>query len=201
MKLMARKSKKKIELNPEVFIYDLVMDILGSPSQRYLYESLNRNAPGSETRRLLGAFKVPYVSCLLDRIDDKRYVCICPDIETARMLYNESPIGTCCATGEYEYDSYSNVKSFNDGNHEHLMYAGTDIPELKDVEAVVFVQSSDKDLAYVQELGKAMSNADNPKLYFFMFHDSIDDTYRIIAQGISPDKTTEVNFPYHILQQ
>lgn len=193
--MMLRLKRKKKEQKPkkqnlQVFIYNLVMNSLKAPSERYLYETM-LNAPKRAIHCLLGAFKLPYVSYLLKKIWDRRYVCICPDMDTARALYVETLTGGACYNGE----NSENVERFNNGDVDHLFIGDADIPDLKDVEAVVFLQSTCNDEAVIQKLSKAMSDAEQPKLYFFTFHDSIDEEYRDNARTIT-DNLTEVEFPY-----
>jgi hypothetical protein len=182
----------------DVFVYNVVMDRLRTPSELHLYQVLERSAPEYELRRLLGAFKVPYVSYLLRKIWDKRYVCICADAESARMLLCNAMIGGACSLGENSEVDEENINRFNQGDVDHLFITPqTGIPELYDVEAVVFAQPSVEDEAIVNALRPAMV-CECPKLYFFIHHDSIDEVLKENVLGMSPT-VTETDFPYHLL--
>lgn len=114
--------------------------------------------------------KAPYVSYLLQKIWDRRYVCFCPDTKTARLLYTINPLGSCCATSCAKNNK--NLKSFNEGNHDHLLLTrklNADA-EYKDVECLVFVDP-DATPYTVQTFTKKLCSA-NKKIYFFVYGDA-----------------------------
>jgi hypothetical protein len=185
--------------NLGVFIYNIVLDTTHTPDEKQLYGILERSAPEYELRRLLGAFKVPYVTYLINKICDKRYVCVCADTDTARALFMHSMIGSACALGENSDIDEQNINRFNKGDVEHLFITPqTYIPELKDVDAVVFAQPSVDDIATLNSILPAMQESEHPKVYFFMHHDTIDCALKNDVWDISPT-TTEVEFPYNRL--
>lgn len=189
---LPKKKSPKTDKQPTVFIYNTMMDTFKLPSQRYMYDTMSKSAPRPELMRLMGAFKLPYVSYLLGKIWDKRYVCICEDVETARALYMENPIGSAVGTDE-------NIEDFNKGDYDHIFLTDVDNTDLRDVDALVFIQPSTYNLGSLAVLRESMRNAEDPKLYFFMLHDSIDDELKKTVMGISP-KTQEVEFNYKLVQ-
>lgn len=109
--------------------------------------------------------KVPYVSYLLSKIWERRYVCFCPDMKTARQLYTLNPLGSCCASSCTKNNK--NLRSFNTYNHDHLFVTkklNADA-DYKDVECLVFF-NPDATPYTVQKFAKNLCSA-NPKVYFF----------------------------------
>lgn len=183
---------------PEVFVYNTAVNALNIPNERHLYETVARNAP-EETLHLLGAFKLPCVQYLLHKLWDRRYVCICADRESATSLYSEVPLGSAIYNND-NANGKDNVDGFNEGNIDHLFVTDPYDLSLQNVEAVVFAQPSSSNVAAVPELCTSMNKVENPKLYFFLSRDTIDDDLREEINEIS-SQLTEIDFPYKVLKK
>lgn len=186
---------------PEIFVYNLTLDTIsydGRPSERTLYDAVNNRIKsqqisyarsnrdsdkfkmlqsGLERKRLLGSLKMPYVSYLLWKIWEKRYICFCPTIEIAHNLYTDNPTGGACINSKNDKKrNEENINRFNNGDIDHLFVVGmlTEGTNLKDIEAGVLVQLDKGERTMIQKLGRTL-RAEHPKMYFFSFKDTIDE--------------------------
>lgn len=211
---------------PEIFIYGLTLDNLsydGRPSERTLYDAVNNRIKqhqitfarnnkdaekfkmyqaGLERKRLLGSMKMPYVSYLLEKIWDKRYICFCPTIDIAQELYTAHPLGSACIHSKASKKTNDqNIKDFNEGNLDHLFVVGmlTEGTNLTDIEAGVLIQLDKGERTMIQKLGRTL-RAEHPKMYFFRFKDTVDDELtKNITNSIDSQYVREVDFPRTLL--
>lgn len=143
--------------------------------------------------------KRPYVSYLLQKIWDRRYVCFCADMKEARQLYALNPLGGCCASSCTKNNR--NLKSFNDYNHDHLFLTkklNADA-EYKDVESLVFV---DADAApyTVQTFAKRL-RSNTPKIYFFVYGAKESENAEFLSSLTGCNKLTRFHFTRRILNK
>lgn len=213
---------------PEVFVYDLRLSTdteAGKASESVRYNAAHFQVKrlrakyakshfegdkfkmlqaGLERKRLLGELKVPYVSYLLDKIWDKRYICFCPTIEIARQLYALHPTGSACINSkESSKWNEENLAAFNNGDKDHLFVVGmlTEGTNLQDIEAGVLIQLDKKERTMIQKFGRTL-RSDHPKMYFFRFLDTVDDNLvKNIAWNIDSKYLTNVEFPRKLLER
>lgn len=142
--------------------------------------------------------KVPYVSYLLQKIWDRRYVCFCPDMKTARELYTENPLGSCCVASCTKNNR--NLRSFNDYNHDHLLItkAVNADAEYKEVECLVFV---DTDAApyTVTTFAKNLCSP-NPKIYFFVYGQKESENAEFLSSLVDCGTLTRFHFKKEIIK-
>lgn len=212
---------------PEVFVYDLRLSeehpngCTVSEGERYrMVESMIKKyrgvfahthfqgdkfkmlQAGLERKRLLGELKVPFVSYLLSKIHDKRYICFCPTIEIARQLYALHPVGSACINSkESSKENEENLAAFNNGDKDHLFVVGmlTEGTNLVNIEAGVLMQLDRGERTMIQKFGRTL-RSEHPKMYFFRFLDTVDDKLvRNIAWNIDSEYLTNVEFPRRLL--
>jgi superfamily II DNA or RNA helicase len=186
---------------PEIFVYNLTLDTIsydGRPSERTLYDAVNNRIKsqqityarsnrdsdkfkmlqsGLERKRLLGSLKMPYVSYLLWKIWEKRYICFCPTIEIARDLLANNPLGGACVNSKNsKKQNEETIARFNNGDIDHLFVVGmlTEGTNLNNIEAGVLIQLDKGERTMIQKLGRTL-RAEHPKMYFFSFKDTIDE--------------------------
>lgn len=141
--------------------------------------------------------KVPYVSYLLQKIWDRRYVCFCPDMKTARELYTDNPLGSCCIASCTRNNRH--LKSFNDYNRDHLLLtkAINADTEYKDVECLVFV-NPDATPYTVQTFAKRLCSP-NPKIYFFVHGPEECENAEFLSSLTDCDTLTRFHFTRGII--
>ena len=212
---------------PEVFVYDLRLSeehpegcTLSEKDRYNLVESMIRKYRGTyarthflgdkfkmlqaglERKRLLGELKIPYVSYLLNKIDDKRYICFCPTIEIARKLYTLHPVGSACINSkEPSKTNEENLAAFNNGDKDHLFVVGmlTEGTNLENIEAGVLMQLDRGERTMIQKFGRTM-RSEHPKMYFFRFLDTVDDKLvKNIAWNLDSQYLTNVEFHRRLL--
>lgn len=213
---------------PEVFVYDLRLSEDTPPdgglSERNRYTVINgcikqfRSRYGAssfigdkykmlqaglERKRFLGGLKVPYVSYLLGKIHDKRYICFCPTIEIAEQLYNLHPDKSACINSkESSKENEENLADFNMGYIDHLFVVGmlTEGTNLVNIEAGVLMQLDRSERTMIQKFGRTL-RSEHPKMYFFRFLDTVDDKLvKNIAWNIDNKHIINVEFPQRLLQ-
>jgi len=213
---------------PEVFVYDLKLSEDTPPegglSERSRYaviEGIIRKyrskygasgflgdkhkmlQAGLERKRFLGGLKIPYVSYLLNKIDDKRYICFCPTIEIAHQLYSMHPAGSACINSkESTKENEENLAAFNNGDKDHLFVVGmlTEGTNLVNIEAGVLMQLDRSERTMIQKFGRTL-RSEHPKMYFFRFIDTVDDKLvKSIAWNIDSRHITNVEFPHRLIE-
>lgn len=213
---------------PEVFVYDLRLSedhsdgCTVSEGERYrLVETMIKRyrstfahthfqgdkfkmlQAGLERKRLLGELKIPYVSYLLSKIEDKRYICFCPTIEIARQLYSMHPAGSACINSkESSKENEDNLTAFNNGDKDHLFVVGmlTEGTNLVDIEAGVLIQLDRGERTMIQKFGRTL-RSQRPKMYFFRMLNTVDDKLvKNIAWNIDSEYLTNVEFPRKLLE-
>lgn len=213
---------------PEVFVYDLDLDYVlrdgQEHSERVRYDAISNRISreqdryrhtrleadkykmlqsGLQRKRMLGEFKIPYVSYLLNKIDDKRYICFCPTIDIARTLYTEHPVGSVCVDSKLPKEHNDRaVKDFNDGNYDHIFCVGmlTEGANLQDVDAGVLIQLDKGERTMIQKFGRTL-RSEHPKMYFFRFLETIDDELvKNVAWNIDSKHITNFSFKRRILE-
>lgn len=213
---------------PEVFVYDLKLSEDRTPegglSERnrytmiegiirkyrsrygassFLGDKFKMLQAGLERKRFLGEMKIPYVSYLLNKIDDRRYICFCPTIEIARELYTLHPVGSACINSkEPTKENEENLAAFNNGDKDHLFVVGmlTEGTNLVDIEAGVLMQLDRGERTMIQKFGRTL-RSEHPKMYFFRFLDTVDDKLvKNIAWNIDSKHITNVEFPHRLLE-
>ena len=157
----------------------------------------------TERRHMLGRFKIPYVTYLLNKIWDKRYICICPSIDIARELYTLNPLGSCCTDARFPQKvNESNLKEFNNGDKDHLFAVG-ELPDNykpKDIDAIILVQPDDIDNNMLHKCSHALT--EHPKVYLFRFTGTTDDwTIQAAVESVDHNKLTEFTFKRELLNR
>lgn len=213
---------------PEVFVYDLRLDETIPPegglseknrytviegtirkfrskygASSFIGDKYKMLQAGLERKRFLGEMKIPYVSYLLNKIDDRRYICFCPTIEIARELYTLHPVGSACINSkESTKENEENLAAFNNGDKDHLFVVGmlTEGTNLVDIEAGVLMQLDRGERTMIQKFGRTL-RSEHPKMYFFRFLDTVDDKLvKNIAWNIDSKHITNVEFPHRLLE-
>ena len=213
---------------PVVFVYDMYLNEernMNEPSELTQYKAIcnrikndmikysrtQREALrnkmlqlGLERKLMLGRFKVPYVSYLLGKIWDKRYIVFCPSIEIARELYSLHPYGSACVDSSSSMkENEENIKAFNNGDKDHLFVVGmlNEGTNLKDVEAGVLMQLDKTERTLIQKFGRTL-RSENPRMYFFRFRNTVDDELvKNIAWNIDSKHITNWEFSRELLKK
>lgn len=138
---------------------------------------------GSNRKRFLGECKTKYVKELLDKIQDKRYICFCSSIEQASILGGEYAIHS------KRDDSLSVITDFNNNKINNLFAVGMlqEGQNLSNIDLGIIVQLDGKERAFIQKFGRSM-RADSPIQFIFYYKDTKDADYlKNVLEGVNEE--------------
>ncbi len=123
-------------------------------------------------KNLLGASKTQFMQWLLKKLEGKRLICFCSDVEQAWTLGGDNVI--CNEVG----DNDAVIASFNAGERSSLFAVnmGKEGQNLAGIEACIVVQLMGKDRHFIQEMGRAM-RARDPQQHIVVIDGTKDVEY------------------------
>jgi len=133
-------------------------------------------------KNLLGTSKTQFMTWLLKKLEGKRYICFCSDVDQAWTLGGDNVI-----CNEVK-DCDAIVNAFNDGERNSLFAVnmGKEGQNLSGIEACVVVQLMGKDRHFIQEMGRAM-RAKDPQQHIVVVDGTKDIEYlRDSVSSINP---------------
>ena len=133
-------------------------------------------------KNLLGTSKTQFMTWLLKKLEGKRYICFCSDVDQAWMLGGDNVI-----CNEVK-DCDAIINSFNEGERNSLFAVnmGKEGQNLSGIEACVVVQLMGKDRHFIQEMGRAM-RAKDPQQHIVVVDGTKDIEYlRDSISSINP---------------
>ena len=127
---------------------------------------------GNKRKILLGESKDSIVKTLLDKLQDKRYICFCTNIKQALKL------GGKHAVHSKNNKSFDVLESFNNKEINHL-FAIKMLQEgqnLVDIQAGIIIQLDGEERTFVQRFGRSM-RAEDPVQFIFYYKGTRDEEY------------------------
>lgn len=127
---------------------------------------------GNKRKILLGEAKKDAVKVLLDKLEDKRYICFCTNIKQAEELGGNE------AVHSKNSKSFDVLDSFNNKEIDHL-FAIKMLQEgqnLVDIQAGIIIQLDGEERTFVQRFGRSM-RADSPIQFIFYYVGTRDEEY------------------------
>ena len=127
---------------------------------------------GSKRKIYLGYLKTKIVQGFLPKIEDKRYICFCTNIEQAETLNKKNCIH------HKKKNSLDIIDAFNDKKISNLFAVGMakEGMNLTDIEVGVIIQLDGEERTFIQKFGRSL-RADNPIQYIFYFKETRDEEY------------------------
>ena len=127
---------------------------------------------GSERKRFLGELKTSTANILLNKLQDRRYVCFCTSIPQAEAIGGTNSIHSQKKGAEDTIDKFNN-KEINSLYAIGMIQEGQN---LVDIEAGVIIQLDGQERGFIQKSGRAM-RADEPSLYILYYKNTRDEEY------------------------
>lgn len=123
-------------------------------------------------KNLIGAAKTQFMRWLLTKMEGKRFICFCSDVDQAWELGGDNVI-----CNEVK-DSGAVVDSFNAGERSSLFAVnmGKEGQNLAGIEACIVIQLAGKDRHFIQEMGRAM-RAKKPEQHIVVVDGTKDVEY------------------------
>lgn len=127
---------------------------------------------GSQRKTFLGLQKTIVAMKLLARLEGKRYICFCTNIEQAEYLGGDN------AVHSKKKGSLKIIQSFNNKEIDSLFAVGMlqEGVNLTDIEAGVIIQLDGEERAFIQKFGRTL-RADSPEQYIIYFRATRDEEY------------------------
>lgn len=144
---------------------------------------------GSKRKRFLGECKTDAAKLLLHKIQDKRLICFCTNIEQAELLGGKNAIHS------KRGDSLNVIDNFNSKQIDSLFAVGMlqEGQNLTDIEAEVIIQLDGQERAFVQKFGRSLRAVD-PVQFILYYRNTRDMDYLInVLEGVDQEYITEVN--------
>lgn len=128
---------------------------------------------GSERKRFLAETKTAYVKTLLQKIDNKRFICFTGSIDQSTELSNNKNV-----IHSKVKDSLKIIESFNKELISNLFVVEMlkEGQNLNNIEVGVIVQLDGDSGPFVQKAGRVM-RAENPILFIFYYKGTRDEEY------------------------
>lgn len=164
--------------------------------QQYLSDLSYKNSEYKKNRwlqaelnikRFLAEIKTPIVNKFLKDLKDKRYIIFANSIKQAQELAKENNGNVVSSE---EKDSEKIIESFLEYKINNL-YAISKLQEginLDKIELVVMVQLGGQKREFIQKIGRALRNEENPEVYLFYYEGTKDEEYlNKVINNISKD--------------
>lgn len=127
---------------------------------------------GAERKRFLGSMKTKALCLLVPKLEGRRYICFCSDIDQANILGRKNAVHSKMKNAQQI------IAEFNAGIRDRL-FAVNMLQEgmnLKDIEVGVITQLDACERGFCQKFGRAM-RAKNPVIYVFVYKDTRDEVF------------------------
>jgi len=127
---------------------------------------------GSKRKVFLGTLKTAVARELLTKLNNKRYICFCTNIEQAEEL------GGVNAIHSKKKNVAEIIQKFNDKEISSLFAVGMlqEGVNLTDIEAGIIVQLDGEERAFIQKFGRTL-RADSPEQYIIYYRATRDEEY------------------------
>lgn len=138
---------------------------------------------GSARKRLLAELKTEVLRQLLNRFNEKRYICFCGSIEQADLL------GGDCAIHSKKPNSLKTIEAFNKKEINQLIAVNMlqEGQNLIDIELGIIAQLDGQERAFIQKFGRTL-RAEDPVQVILYFRGTRDEEYLEKAlEGINPE--------------
>lgn len=128
---------------------------------------------GSERKRFLAETKTEYVKTLLQKVENKRFICFTGSIEQATILSNNTNV-----IHSKVKDSLKIIDSFNKELISHLFVVDMlkEGQNLNNIEVGIIVQLDGDVGPFIQKAGRVM-RAENPVIFIFYYKGTRDEEY------------------------
>ena len=169
-KLVVRCSQfeKYQHLCEQVEFYKQKSYVTGNP----LY-SLKWKRAGLDRKNYLASLKTPYLKKVLEIVGDKRFICFCGGIKQANEVGSTNVVHSKVKNPQEVIDRFNNreIPSLFAVN---MLQEGVN---LNGVEVGIITQLDNNIRSFVQRVGRALRNKDNPVVYVLYFANTRDEEY------------------------
>jgi len=147
---------------------------------------------GSRRKAFLGLEKTAVAFQLLQKIQNKRLICFCTNIEQAEFLGGDN------AVHSKKKEPLKIIQNFNDKKINSLFAVGMlqEGMNLTDIEVGVIIQLDGEERAFIQKFGRTL-RADSPEQYIIYFRATRDEEYLNNAlESIDKNYIKEIQHEY-----
>ena len=157
--------------------YDYICTQFEYYKQRYMY---TRNEAiknkwlqwGSKRKAYIGMLKTDVASKLLHKLEGKRLICFCTNIEQAEYLGKEKSVHSKKKNSQ-EIIQMFNKKEINSLYAVGMLQEGVN---LNDIQVGVIIQLDGEERSFIQRFGRTL-RADSPEQYIIYFKGTRDEQY------------------------
>lgn len=145
---------------------------------------------GSKRKTYLGLCKTAILPDLLEKVNGKRFICFCTNIEQAEFL------GKNFAVHSKNKDSQKLIQLFNDKAINKLFAVGMlqEGVNLTDIEVGIIIQLDGEERAFIQKFGRTL-RAESPVQYIVYYKGTRDEEYLQKAlENIDKKYIEEINY-------
>ena len=145
---------------------------------------------GTERKEFLGLMKTSLVPAILEKLEDKRYMCFCTNIEQCDALGGEYSIHSKKKGNEDIVEKFNNLET----NKIFVVFKGIEGMNFNQIESGLFVVLEGSERRMFQKFGRLL-RAEHPEIYILYYKDTRDEEFlKNAIEGIDKNYIKELNY-------